>query len=834
MKSSRTFFVLMAVVVGFFVLGKSASAETVIWHVNEEHINISTTWHSGEIHVISDYSAFYIDPNASLTIEPGVIVKVGYNGVIRVYGSLIATGTSDSMIKIVSLRDDSVSGDTNGDGLSTSAKVDDWRGIQADGSRYNSTVNIDWNYVEIKHGGRGIPRGVLINATRVNSLKLSNCNIIDSLGGIVIDYYSKNIAVNNSNIYNPNFCDYTNASALCRWDSGLKSYSPLAIDVRNNYWGSAVGPTYTTGTDPVEFNGTILLNLMGANLNYLPVATKPFEFELKKRHPVILMPGFLGSWPDSLSDGWVMDPILHTYDDLLSALRLAGYEDNKTLFTLPYDWAKSNVETAQLLQDKINYIKSICVNSDTYDCSKVDLIGHSMGGLVARQYIESDAYQNDVDQLIFIATPHRGVPKNYLLWEGGDIDLDFLYNLIYRSFFEGKAVIEGYSSRPFYDGLMYYVREQVHSLAEVLPIYNYIRDASSGIMRSYPDNYPINSYLENLNLPANLAKLNQVKITNILGDAGNSTIKAFRVIPPLLYSLDGKWQHGIPENYNNYFSDRGLELGSGDDTVPKESNSSFNGIADTVIPNASHLAIVSLAQKEIIKELTGQEPKQLITSTIIDHLIIFQIFSPADFQVMAPDGQIIGRDMNSNSTLNEVNNGYYTGFKNSSTPEMVIISNPIAGDYQIKLIGTESGGSYKMSVSSMNDATSSESSYMGVIMPEQQQEINLNYLATSSVVSALNPAITIKSAIHDVEMLYEQRLLISKNDRKKIIEEYESLSHSQEKRHKKDKDNEGNKLKEEFRDFDKYLKKLVTKGVLKQLGYDIIKSNNDYLINNLQ
>ena len=39
---------------------------------------------------------------------------------------------------------------------------------------------------------------------------------------------------------------------------------------------------------------------------------------------------------------------------------------------------------------------------------KVDIVGHSMGGLLARQYIQSPAYREDVRKLITVNTPHSG------------------------------------------------------------------------------------------------------------------------------------------------------------------------------------------------------------------------------------------------------------------------------------------------------------------------------------------------------------------------------------------------------------------------------------------
>jgi len=95
--------------------------------------------------------------------------------------------------------------------------------------------------------------------------------------------------------------------------------------------------------------------------------------------PVIIVPGFLGSF--EVSGTWIMDPILHVYDDLLATLEANGYVRDTTLFTFPYDWRNSNVDTALLLKQKINGVKAIC------NCFKVDIVAHSMGGLVTRQYV---------------------------------------------------------------------------------------------------------------------------------------------------------------------------------------------------------------------------------------------------------------------------------------------------------------------------------------------------------------------------------------------------------------------------------------------------------------
>ena len=322
------------------------AAET-IWHYGEYVIDSDTVWHSGEVHAISDGAYIWVKPGATLTIEPGVVVKIGLNSFIRINGNVVANGSPDNLIYFVSLRDDSIAGDTNGDGSSTSPALNDWRYIEVDGFRLSSIAQAEFSYAVVKHGGRGFPRGPIFYASKAAYFKIDNCNIVDDSGVVFVDANSSNSSITNSNLYNL-ACDYSNPDDLCRDDNGFKTFSSKTIDLANNYWGSADGPTYTTSSDPLAYNGTNLVNVAGGTMNYQPWAVKPFEFGAKQLDPVIIIPGIMGSWKD-FSGTWQIDPITHTYDDLVEALRAAGYEDGKTLFTFPYEWRNSNVITAELL-----------------------------------------------------------------------------------------------------------------------------------------------------------------------------------------------------------------------------------------------------------------------------------------------------------------------------------------------------------------------------------------------------------------------------------------------------------------------------------------------------
>ncbi len=96
-------------------------------------------------------------------------------------------------------------------------------------------------------------------------------------------------------------------------------------------------------------------------------------------------------------------------------------EDNPTLFIFPYDWRLDIAANAARLQE---YITG-CIQQ-FYPGVKVDILAHSMGGVLARRYI-LDSFDasapnlgHQVDQLITVGTPWLGAPKLIYALETGD------------------------------------------------------------------------------------------------------------------------------------------------------------------------------------------------------------------------------------------------------------------------------------------------------------------------------------------------------------------------------------------------------------------------------
>ena len=190
---------------------------------------------------------------------------------------------------------------------------------------------------------------------------------------------------------------------------------------------------------------------------------KIFDLPQVALDPVILVPGIMGSslnlgdlalrneiWPNPLEyasnildaelNNLEMDSLgnsinriepidiirsvmgIDFYGGLINYLKANGYEENKNLFVFPYDW--------RLDLDSVAGDNSPCVATTTLKClidgvkkqtgsDKVDIIAHSMGGLVVKDYVYKFG-QDSIDKFIDIATPHLGAPDTAKILEYGD------------------------------------------------------------------------------------------------------------------------------------------------------------------------------------------------------------------------------------------------------------------------------------------------------------------------------------------------------------------------------------------------------------------------------
>ena len=557
-------------------------------------------------------------------------------------------------------------------------------------------------------------------------------------------------------------------------------------------WVSLVN-RYPMSDPPIEYS-----------MAFIPVPIRDVVLppEPQTPDPVIIVPGIMGS--AYKNDELIIDPILHTYDDLIATLIANGYTEGEDLFTFPYEWRDSNVLTANLLDDRIEEVKSIC------DCDKVDLVAHSMGGLVARAYIQSVDYDDDVDQLIFLGTPHKGAPTDYLTWEAGQNDIDIRSQIV-GMFFTAEALKNDYLTT--FD----YIRDRpILSVQELLPIFDYIKDADTDLLRQYPNNYPQNIFLKNLDNNISNLLSSGVEVTNIVGDSGeNKTIERVRVIPTdhALF-----WEHGEPEGFGAIIGDSGLERGIGDNTVTQTGSLLDGSVSEEI--SASHNRIPTVAANRIIKIITGEDSTTNIDngSNIDPKVLLLQLLSPIDVVVTAPDGKKIGKNFETAEEYNEISLSFYSGFKTDD--EYITILNPLDGEYKVEIQGTDNGGEYGILTSYISDEVSVTKEISGLTESGQITVLNVEVDNDNPETLAPEKIVTPEVLINNIIKAYELGWIKDKKTKDEFIKKIEKI-------YKKDKG------------VDKKLTKILVltlklyrKEKIDEQAYNIIKEDLEWLINN--
>ena len=106
------------------------------------------------------------------------------------------------------------------------------------------------------------------------------------------------------------------------------------------------------------------------------------------------------------------------YQALIDELKAAGYREDgedPDLFLFPYDWRLDNRVHVSKLKAKIDAVLQ------QTGADEVDIVAHSMGGFIAKSYIQTAP--NTVRTFVDIATPHLGAPKAFRDLGWGDPEL---------------------------------------------------------------------------------------------------------------------------------------------------------------------------------------------------------------------------------------------------------------------------------------------------------------------------------------------------------------------------------------------------------------------------
>ncbi len=132
-------------------------------------MTVGTTWNAGGFPpAIKNNDQYHrgltVAAGATLTLGPGVVVKAipgtwcwnctdAWRAGLTVEGSLVASGTAGSPVVFTTFSDDSVGGDTNGDGSATTPTPGEWYGIGVSGSVTLNRATVGYGSVSVNPSG---------------------------------------------------------------------------------------------------------------------------------------------------------------------------------------------------------------------------------------------------------------------------------------------------------------------------------------------------------------------------------------------------------------------------------------------------------------------------------------------------------------------------------------------------------------------------------------------------------------------------------------------------------------------------------------------------------
>ncbi len=471
--------------------------------------------------------------------------------------------------------------------------------------------------------------------------------------------------------YHNNFINYINRGIVA-YGSGVNLFSaPLPIG--GNYWEKYDEPSegcfdmdgdrmcegaYGIGAEAIDWDPWVARNAWQT-----------------QRDPVILIPGITGSWNwdvllhDESGGTWQFPPFSNVYQPLVEKLKEKGYEEGKTLFIAFYDWRQPNVISAQ------QYLKPIIDQAKLVSGKdKVDLIGHSMGGILARAYIQGSHYENDVDQLITLGTPHYGSGDAYTVWEGGYVPDN--WDTVYRSILKGYLLwkFKAYDQQTRYPAIHTFIS----SLHDLLPTYDYLKDKTTDSLKLTNTLHEQNTFLNVFNPVAN--ELNSLvrSVTTVAGD-DQYTVDEIPFVERLPQE-EPLWVDGKPEPLDPEHNDV-----KGDNTVLLTSAHLQEVIDQVTIPETTHRDLVSKAAPAIFTRLGLPDPGALELVAEPESILSFWFASPVLPTVTDPLGNSISKDV---STIPDA---VYFGEDDPNGKKMILIPNPTQGRYHVDLVGTGEG-----------------------------------------------------------------------------------------------------------------------------------------------
>lgn len=383
----------------------------------------------------------------------------------------------------------------------------------------------------------------------------------------------------------------------------------------------------------------------------------------------------------------------HFYDLLISEFEGQGYVEGESLFTFPYDWrygvsgvmpdGKTN---SDLLGEKINEILQ------QTGADKVDVVAHSMGGLVVKKYVMDNPADNKIGKAVFVGVPNTGAPKAVKgLIQGDNFGIPWLA-----------------------DSEVKKISANMPSAYDLLPSRQYYNVSGDSFIEVVNRTDLFNTEIRNLNYEESKSFLTDDHGLNSLALTGAENLHTqdfdnfdMRTAGVDLYAIDGckagtlgkvievRAKDIFGGDYITYSKPKEVP---GDGTVPLESATNL-----PIDQNNKYYALVAEHGKMVSQNGIRQEivnlvaesslpvPGSVVTQDISQCQLngkAISVFSPIDIFVTDQDGNKLGLAEDS-SLMNEIPNADFE----------------IWGEHKFVYLPTDNGQTYSVNIEGIGDGT---------------------------------------------------------------------------------------------------------------------------------
>lgn len=352
----------------------------------------------------------------------------------------------------------------------------------------------------------------------------------------------------------------------------------------------------------------------GTTINYFDNVIVSTGGQSVESNKVILLPGLGASWNSEamvynqqVDPGeWQMTPFVNNYKGLIEALEEEGLVKDEDFWVWNYDWRQPVEDIASQLDDFIG--------EKVGESEKVDLVGHSLGGLTARVWLQEGENKDKANKAITLGSPHQGSVSAYEAWSGGRVS---------DKFDPAKAALKILALIHEGDkgGEVGAIRAYAPILKDLMPTFSFLKE--DGIQIALTDMESQNNWLlgQNEEIAAVFDSLEAIAAS------GEETKRWINVGQRSVFDrIRGVWPDGKPLSY---------DFDIGDGTVLKMSATVTGD--DYIEITSNHGDMVADGVSEVMAELGYAEVAD-VEATSGGNLVFF-VGSPATMEVSCDNGQ---------------------------------------------------------------------------------------------------------------------------------------------------------------------------------------------------